>query len=581
MAMMSGWAGRTRGRMIMLFWLFALMYAALIGRLAHVQYFGAERYVAMAKQQHEGDVQVPAVRGEIRDRNGVILAKSVWTWSIAVDCTKVKNLRETAEKLAALLKVKSEKLEDVLAKGGTFGWIARKVDEPLAEKIRDENLPGIFLLREPSPGQRHYPKGSLLCTLMGATGMDDQGLDGLEASYDKFLAGEPGLYHTFMDRDGWAIPGTDQGQITKPVPGRHLVLTIDETIQYVAQRELAKTCKEYHAKGGICVAIQVKTGEVLAMAVYPDFPAKDFGKVSQELRRNRALTDPYEPGSTFKTFTCAACLASGVKATDTFASAGTLSIQGWTIHNAADGFVGGIETLSDIICFSFNVGTANAGLKIGKKALGTHLDAFGFGHTTGIDLQGEEPGILPGAWPTWEPITLACVAFGQSVAVTPIQLVSAMQAIANNGVRLKPHVVKAVLNPDGTVYKEFKPEVISKPVSAYVAQETIKILRTVCIKGTGKKANVPGYRVAGKTGTAQVVSGGGYGSNYIASFLGMIPAEDPEIVMLCKIEHPQGMYYGGVVAAPVFSKVAQEAVWKLGIRPSHPEEILTAQKEGQ
>lgn len=576
---MGGWSGRIRNRLVLLFWLFAFLYALLVGRLAHVQHFHSQKYAALAREQQEADVLIPAVRGDIRDSNNAVLASSLALNSVAVNPSEIKDKAAVAQKLAPILGKPANKLQRILDIPCTFQWLERKVPDSMAKKVEELKLEGVFLVKEATPGRRFYPKGRLMAHLLGATGIDDQGLDGLEAAYDEYLGGQAGLVRSFMDRDGWSIPAAHQALLRKAVPGRHLVLTLDETIQYVAERELAACVKERNAKGGVCIVMDVKTGGILAMAVMPDFSAAKFADVPPALRKNRAITDGYEPGSTFKVFLAAAAVDSGVGPTERFASSGVLNIGGWTINNANDGLgAQATETLADIIKFSFNVGTANVALHIGKKKLYEHLYAFGFGQPTGIDLIGEADGILA-HYKYWEDINTATISFGQGVSVTPLQLCSGLQAIANKGVRLKPHVVKAVLNPDGSVYKKFEPKEIGRPISEKSAARMIEILRGVCEKGTGKGANIPGYRVCGKTGTAQVVGNGGYREGaYTASFLGFAPQEDPRIVCLVKIEEPTPVYWGGVVAAPVFQKVAHEALWKLGVGPSHPEEILTAQQ---
>lgn len=578
---MGGWSGKTRNRLIFLYWLFTFFYICLVVRLANLQWLKNERLQQLARYQQEGDVEVPALRGDIRDRNGVVLASSLSLSSLAANPQNVKDLEAATRRLAALLQQPSSKVRSALTGKGTFQWLARKVPDQVANSIKEDPIPGVFLIHEPTPGRRFYPKGRLASHLLGATGVDEQGLDGLEAAYDGYLGGSPGMLRTFMDRDGWMIPVESQRLLKKAVPGRHLVLTLDETIQYVAERELAAAVKLRNAKGGICVVMDVKTAEILAMAVVPDFPADKFAEVPAEIRRNRAITDPYEPGSTFKTFTMAAAMDSGIEPSDMFPSSGVISIGGWTINNANDGLgCNGSETVAEILANSFNVGTANVARAMGKKALAQHLKDFGFWSRTGVDLTGESEGILAPS-KDWAEINLLTISFGQGVAVTPMQLVSGMQAIANGGVRLKPHVVRQVLNPDNTVYKETKVQELSRPISAEAARKTLGMLHGVCDHGTGKHANIPGYRVAGKTGTAQVVRNGCYGDTYIGSFLGVAPVEDPRVVILVKIEEPTPVYWGGTVAAPVFARVAQEAMWKLGVSPSHPEEISSAAQGGQ
>lgn len=559
-----------RGRVITLFWLFAGFAGLLSGRLIKLQYVDHAYYLDRADAQHLGEAELPALRGEIRDRNNVVLATSISRMSVAVNPEQLQkegNVEKAVEVLSEALGRSKADVRSVAKRAGTFGWIARKVDDHVATKVREAAIKGVFMLKEPTPGKRYYPKGRLASHFLGTTGVDDQGLDGMESSYEDDLAGKPGILRAFMDRDGWATLESPTALIRPAQPGNNVILTIDETIQYVAEKELAKQVKEYHAVGGIVVVMDARNGEILAMAINPDFPAKDFGAVKPELRRNRAVTDPYEPGSTFKVFLAASALDSGVKPSDTFRSGGILSIGGWTIHNANDGlYAGAMESLKDIIAYSFNVGTASVAMHIGKKTYYSHLLKFGFGDKTGIDLLGESEGLLAPA-DTWADINTATISFGQGVAVTPVQLVSAMQSVANGGVRMKPRVVKAITDHEGNVVKRFEPEVLNQTIAPKAAQQMLDILENVCENGTGKRARIPGYRVGGKTGTAQMVENGVYApGDYVASFLGVAPVDDPRIVVLVKIEKPHP-YWGGLVAGPVFKAVAEKALWKLGVKP--------------
>ena len=552
----------------MVFWMFAALSLYMGARLAKVQVKDCDYYRERANAQHLGRAELPALRGEIRDRNNVVLATSIALWSVAANPDEARGkAAEIAAELAPILNLRVSVVEEALTRPGTFTWLARKVEDDVVAEIKEKKLPGIFVLKEPTPGRRYYPKGRLFSHLLGATGIDDQGLDGLEGAYEHHLAGTPGLIRAFMDRDGWAT--VNQGAaLTRPAtPGHNVILTVDETIQYVAEKELAKQVKEYHAKGGIVVAMDVRTGEILAMAINPDFPAKDFSKVEPKVRRNRAITDPYEPGSTFKVFLAGAALNSGMRPGDMFRSGGVLSIGGWTIHNASDGlYAGHMETIADIIKYSFNVGTTSMALAMGKKVYWEHLDAFGLTKPTGIDLVGEGESLLA-HYKDWAEINTATISFGQGVAVTPIQLVSAMQAVANGGVRMKPRVVKAIVDHQGQVVERFDPEEVGRPISPEAARDLVKILEGVVEGGTGKKAQIPGYRAAGKTGTAQMSENGVYApGKYIASFLGFAPADNPRVAILVKIEEPNP-YWGGLVAGPVFSRVAEKALWKLGIQP--------------
>lgn len=559
-----------RGRVVTLFWLFAGFAGALAGRLVKLQYVDHAYYLKRADAQQMGEAELPALRGEIHDRNDVVLATSVARWSVAVDpegLQKAGEVDEAVDVLAGSLGIAKKELKKIVERPGTFAWISRKVSDEVAQEVREAGIKGVFLVKEPTPGRRYYPKGRLASHLLGYTGLDDQGLDGLEGSYEDDLRGTPGLLRAFMDRDGWATLESPTALIRPAEPGHNVVLTIDETIQYVAERELAKQVKEYHAAGGIVMVMDARTAEVLALAVNPDFPAKDYSEIDPSRRRNRAITDPYEPGSTFKVFCAASALDCGVSPDDMFPSSGSMTIDGWTIHNADDGlYSGGMDSLKDIIAHSFNVGTANVAFSIGKQKYYDHLMKFGFGGPTGIDLVGESGSILSDV-KDWARINFATISFGQGVAVTPVQLCSAMQSIANGGVRLKPHVVKAVTDAEGNVLKRMEPEVVAQTISPKAAKEMLGILENVCLNGTGKRARIPGYRVGGKTGTAQMVENGVYASGqYVASFLGVAPIDDPRIVVLVKIEKPHP-YWGGLVAGPVFKAVAEPALWKLGVKP--------------
>lgn len=559
-----------KGRVVTLFWLFAGLAGLLALRLVKIQYVDHEYYLDWADTQHLGEAELPALRGEIRDRNNVVLATSIARWSVAVNPELLQQNGEVdkvVELLSPLLDMKEDLVKEIAERPGTFAWIARKVDTDITEEIRNSAIKGVFLVKEPTPGKRYYPKGRLASHLLGTTGIDDQGLDGLEGSYEDHLSGTPGILRAFMDRDGWATLEHPTALIKPAEPGHNVILTIDETIQYVAERELAKQVKKYNAVGGTVIVMDARNGEILAMAMNPDFPAEDFAKVEPAIRRNRSVTDPFEPGSTFKVFLAASLLNSGFKPDDTFSAGGVMSIGGWTIHNAGDGlYAGAAETIKEIITYSFNVGTANMALALGKKKYYEHLLEFGFGSLTGIDLVGESEGILAPA-STWADINTATISFGQGVAATPVQLVSAMQAIGNGGTRLKPRVVKAVTDANGNIVERFEPEILSQPVSPEAAFQMLDILENVCENGTGKMAQIPGYRVGGKTGTAQMVENGAYlAGDYIASFIGIAPIDDPRLVVLVKVEKPHP-YWGGLVAGPVFSKVTEKALWKLGVKP--------------
>lgn len=570
---MIGWNITVRKRLIMLFYLTILLFFCLAYRLVCIQAFQGERYKRLANNQHRGRIEIPALRGSILDRKYEPLANSIALPSIAADPTKIKDRKSAAKLLTSILGGDKKEMELLLSTSSTFVWIARKVNNELGQRVQDLHIEGVFLLKEPS-GKRFYPKGNLAAHVLGSTGIDDQGLDGIEASLDEYLRGRPGVLETEMDRDGRVIPG-GFSSVIPAIPGSNVVLTIDESIQYIAESALDKAVKEHKAKSGSVIVMDARTGEILAMANRPNFRSEDFGKTDPKLKRNACVCDAYEPGSTFKVITAAAALDSGkVSIEEQIPCGNSIEVGGWSLQNANDGFGGNpTENITDIVTYSFNTGTVAIGLRLGCKTFNEYLRKFGFGEITGIELPGETEGlVLP--LPEWTEINLATSSFGQGVAITPIQIVSAMQAIANRGVQMKPHIVREIIDAKGNVVKAFKPEIKSRPISPETSYKMVAILQQVVERGTGKRAKVPGFLCAGKTGTANVVENGVYVSGkYIASFVGFVPAEDPRLIILAKIDHPQDMPWGGVVAAPVFKEVASETLWRLGVPPSFPNEV--------
>ncbi|MDQ7822684.1 MAG: penicillin-binding transpeptidase domain-containing protein [Candidatus Eremiobacteraeota bacterium] len=571
---MIGWNIKVRKRLVLLFYMTALLFVCLAYRLVTIQAFQSDRYKALADNQHIGKIEIPALRGTILDRKFEPLANSISLPSLAADPSKIKDHKKAALLISGILGCDRKELELRLSIPSTFAWIERKVTDDAARRVMALKIEGIFLLRE-SNGKRFYPKGHLGLHILGCTGIDDQGLDGIEASLDKYLKGIPGIMETEMDRDGRVIPGGVTSMV-QAIPGYNIVLTIDESIQYIAESILDKAVKAHRAKRGSVVVMDAKTGEILALTTKPD--VRSFDPRSNDymkLTRNACVCDAYEPGSTFKVILAASALDSGkVKMEDQIPCGSSIDVGGWTLQNANDGFGGGAtENIKEIITYSFNTGSAAIGLKIGCKTYFNYLRKFGFGSLTGVELPGETEGLLL-PLKDWTEINCATMAFGQGIAITPVQLTSAVQAIANNGVQMKPHIIKQIIDSKGNVVRDFKPEVKSRPIKPATTLKMKEILQNVVEKGTGKRAKVPGYLCAGKTGTANVVENGNYVSGkYVASFVGFVPAEDPKIVILVKVEHPSDIYWGGVVAAPIFADVAKETLWRLGVPPSFPQEI--------
>lgn len=595
------WNPRMKPRVVVVFYMMVIFVGYLAYNLVQVQArqrvggkapTGFRDFIDMAGKYHVGSVPLPALRGPILDRNYQILAASLSLPSIAANPRKIAPEERDAVALflARAMNGDVRTIHQMLETRGTFVWLGQKMPEKVAERIekfateRDKTVSkgqrgAIFVLRE-STGKRFYPKGRLGVHLLGYTGIDDNGLDGIEAVYEGALKGIPGQIEAEMDRDGRIIPG-GWSRLQPARPGRSVVLTLDESIQYIAERELAAQVKKFKATSGTCIVMDVKTGDILALVNKPDYATADAYKVATALRRNRAISDTYEPGSTMKVFTAAAALDSGrITMNDQFYCGTSITVDGWELHNADDGesSANGCENVMGVVTHSFNVGTVAIALRMGKKPFQQYLDRFGFGQVTGLPLPGEAEGLIQ-PYKDWPNITLATTAFGQGITVTPIQLVSAMQAVANKGVLMKPRLVREVLDADGKVVKSFPSTVKRRVLSERTAMQMRQILRNVVTNGTGKKAENAVYPSGGKTGTANIVDNGGYGGRYNASFLGFAPYHDPRIAILVKVEDPHPIHWGGSVAAPVFKVVAREALWRLGVRPLDVVENMDPEEE--
>jgi len=555
-------------RFFLMFILTSLAFTVLLGKIIKIQAYENDKYRKMAEGQHVGEIQISALRGAIYDRNGSVLAFSVARPSVAINPTLVKNPGRTAFYLSLALGIDKKEIMRRIQVPTTFAWVARKIDEKTANQIERLKLPGIFILNE-SSGKRFHPKRRIASHVVGYTGVDDQGLEGVEASYDEILKGKPGDLKAEMDQRGRMLPG---GQYThKPtVPGKDIYLTIDESIQYIVEKELARTVKEFNADGGTIIVYEPRTGDILALANYPDYLPSRGIWTPKRIVRNKAVCDNYEPGSTFKVILAAAALDSGkVTSKDQFYCGQSIAVGGYNLRNANDGIISpsGTETIDGVITYSFNVGAAAIGLRIGRKTLYKYVDGLGFGKLSHIDLPGEREGmVIPEKY--WKPINLATISYGQGIAVTPVQMVQAYGAIVNDGVKMKPRVVRKIMDTRTGAARVIKPKILGKPLKAKTSYEILEILHNVCENGTGKAARIKGYKVGGKTGTANVVKNGVYVTdNYIASFVGVVPVEDPRLVILIKIDRPRGIIWGGCVAAPAFNKIGSQILWRLGIQP--------------
>ena len=550
------------GRFTFILLLCSTLLLVIVVRLVWVQVVEAPAYSAKATAQRMRDIELPARRGTIYDREGEPLAVSVDARTVYAAPNTIKDKAGAAQALASVLGGSPKDYQSKLAKDNGFVYIARAVDVDKAKALEALNIKGIGLLDD---SRRLYPSGELACQVLGFVGNEGRGLAGIEKRYDDVLGGRVGLLLGERDPYGRPIPGGVQKSFD-PVDGHDIVLTIDKDIQYHAQTELTKAVKEFGAKGGSIVVMNPRNGEIYAMASTPGFNPNEYRNANAEGFRNRPVSDAYEPGSTIKSLTAAAVIDKGVyKPASRFDLPSTLTIAGRTIHESHDR--GNVDwSLTDIVTKSSNVGAVKLGLKLGKQGLYDYFSAFGLTETTGVDYPGEARGWLPKP-SAWSSSSIANIPFGQGVSATPLQLCRAVSALANEGELVTPHFLMKV--PETPEMELSWPK--RRAISAEAAKSTTQMLKNVVVEGTGTEAAVTGYEVAGKTGTAQVALKNGLGyaeGTYISSFIGYLPADDAQVLISVKIDEPTSAIFGGVVAAPTFSKLAQFSVEHLKIPPS-------------
>jgi stage V sporulation protein D (sporulation-specific penicillin-binding protein) len=555
-----------RKRVIVLFLVITVFMGALVVRLGYLQVFHSNWLAENATDQRIRDVPVEAKRGIIFDRTGKELAVSMSTESIYAIPAEIKNVDETAAKLAAILALNKENLSNLLQKRQAFTWVKRKVASDIARQIQALQMEGIGITQE---SQRYYPQDNLASHVLGFTGIDSQGLDGVEITFDSYLKGRPGSIMVEYDARGQEIPYANHRYVP-PVEGNDVYLTIDMVVQQIAERELDKVMKETQAKAATIIAMEPNTGEILALANRPDYNPNQFADYPPKSWRNIAISNAYEPGSTFKIITTAAALGEKVVTLeDRFYDPGSIEVQGRQIHCWKDGGHGS-ETFEEVIENSCNVGFVNVGLRLGRDSFYKYIDKFGLGRPTGLDLPGEAKGITIEKNQV-KPINIATMAMGQSIAVTPIQLLTAVSAVANGGTLLRPQIVKEIKDKNGETIRGFQVDGVGQVINSETSEQVRGVLEKVVEIGTGKNAFVDGFKIGGKTGTAQKVGAGGYlPDKYIASFVGFAPADHPQIVMLVVIDEPVGIYYGGQIAAPVFAAVMKDVLPYLKVNQAPP-----------
>lgn len=535
----------------------------LMARLIYVQFVWAEELGQQALDMRMQDIPIQPRRGVIYDRNGHELAFSIDVESLYAIPAQIKDPSETARALSDILGMSYDRLMSILTRNTAFEWVKRKVPDDIARKIKQLKLPGIGFTQE---AMRVWPKGSMLSQVLGIVGIDNDGLEGLEYEYDQVLKGVEGKFTVEVDAIGEELPHSQKGYVP-PVQGKNLVLTIDEVVQFIAERELEAKIKETNAEGGLIIAMNPSNGEILALAIHPGYDPNKYDEYPAENRRIKAITDSFPPGSTFKPITAAAALESGaVSPSDTFYCGGSIKVGPDTLYcHRTEGH--GRQTFYEVIQNSCNVGFVQIAQRTGIEAFYKYVELFGLTSPTGIDLPGESRGIIV-PQESAKPIDLAVMSYGQTLQLTPIQIVTSLAAIANGGHMVVPHLVKEVTDNSGNVVEVKNYQPVRQVISSRTAEELRNALEKVISDGTGKAAYVPGYRLAGKTGTSnKVIDGKIAEGRYIASFAGFAPANDPKLVLLVMIDEPKGEYYGGVVAAPVFASVMRDVLRYLEIPP--------------
>jgi cell division protein FtsI (penicillin-binding protein 3) len=549
---------------IVLFTVLVVAWSGGVGaRLYDLQVRRHPEFARKAASQQQRVVEIAAPRGAIYDARGRELAVSVDVESIYASPGAVKIDRQrTAAALAPVLGLNEAELARRLDSDREFVWVARKLDPEVSRRVRDLGLPGIFFLTE---SRRYYPMRELAAHALGYVGMDGEGLGGLEARYEGVVRGQSAQRVLLRDalRESVALP---EHPFDEPVPGQDLHLTLDASLQYMAEKELRLAVEKSRAQSGVVVILDPRDSAVLALASYPTFDPNLFSRYQPTDWKNRAIADVFEPGSSFKMVTAAAAFESlKVSPDDPFFCENGRIVLGKTRIDDHKSF--GMLTFREVIAKSSNVGTIKAALMVGDEPLHSMITAFGFGRRSGIDLPGESPGIVhPVA--RWSRIAKAYISFGQGISVTPLQLANAFAALANGGELHQPYLVRAI-GRDGAVEETERAAPLGRAVTPQTALTVERVLETVITDGTGRRAAVPGYRVAGKTGTAEkVIPGVGYSPTArIANFVGMVPARRPRLVCLVALDEPRGLTHGGDVAAPVFGAVMKQALLYLGVPP--------------
>lgn len=557
----------TKANRIKIFFLFFLFIAAfgfIIYKLVCIQYIYADKYKVQADYQHRDDFTLKSRRGKIIDRNGIELASSIVEKTITANPKLIENPTKAAEDIGKILLLDKEELKQKLSdKNVGFLYIARKINSQDANKIANLKLNGIYIEDE---SKRYYPQNDLACTLIGFTGTDNIGLAGLELNYEEILRGIDGKQTAQKDVFGQIIQ-TNTENYSPPINGGDVILTIDSQIQFYAEKKLKEVAEQYQSEKAVAILMNPKTGEIYALAQYPTFDLNRYADVDPQKYSNLAISFTYEPGSTFKIVNISSALENKcVNTNQVFHLSPSIKVGDRVIKEIHRTYPVDY-TLKDIIKYSSNVGAVTVALSMGNKLYYDSIVKYGFGNYTGINLPGEEKGIITD-YKKWPASTIGALAIGQSISVTPIQLIRAVSVIANGGYLITPYVVSETRLSNGIIEKKENTDKV-QIISSQTAGELKDMMLSVVEDGTGKKAQIEGIKVCGKTGTAQKANKNGPGYDeglVITSFVGFAPYEDPEVACVVIIDEPKGNeeeIWGGTVAAPVFSDLVKFALNKI------------------
>ena len=581
----------SKKRLVLVLMLACILFLGLTFRTGYLQLVKGEWLSTKAIEQQTREIPIEPKRGTIYDRNMKELAVSVTKYTVWCKPVEVKDKKSAATQVAEILDKEYEDVyKQVNKKNMALVKIERWIDDEKATKIREAQIPGIWVAED---NQRYYPYGNFASYVLGHTSSDSQGIAGIEMQYDKYLKGQAGKLIVSTDASGREIP-RGMEQYYEPVQGKGLVLTIDEVIQHYTEKAVQKAYEINNAKRVTVVAMDPKTGDILSLASKPDYDPNDprtpiypyyqeeLDKYSEKdkiqgyykMWRNPAISDTYEPGSTFKLITSSSGLEENViKENDKFTCTGGVTIKGQRIKCWRHYRPHGEQSFKEGVQNSCNPVFIEVGNRLGVSKLYDYIEGFGFMDKTNIDLPGEAKGILYNE-KNVGPVELATISFGQSISVTPIQLITAISSIANDGNRMEPRFVKAYTDNQGNVIEEIKPTKVKQVISEETSKKMMDIVESVVSQGSGKAAYIPGYRIGGKTGTAQKVIDGRYAQGkYICSFIGIAPTDDPQIVVLAIVDEPTGVSaFGSTTAGPIVKEIMNDALPYLGVEPKYSEE---------